>query len=777
VSKFPIDNTLHSWYKKGMKKIFISYSHRDEKWKEWLVKHLKVLELEGFYHVWDDRKIKPGSDWLPEIEKALDTAGTAILLISADFLISDFIRKKEIPRLLERREKEGLKVIPLIVHPCAWQKVPWLGKIQAFPVDGAPLSKGTGVEIDENLAALAEMVVDIVKDSITEDSSLPIVRHLKKTILLTGLPQRKIALIGREEDLQMLEERIKETDRVLLVNGLGGIGKTEVCKRFFMEHYKEFAFAGWIDYVFSIKESMVNKINTNIIKVSEKDTLDERFNKIMDFLKNLEEDVLLVIDNIEDPEDEHLDTLTALPINFKVIANSRLHMEGFEVHTLDFLTPDCCKALFYHYYQGERHDEFVEKIVERCGLHTLTVELLARTAHNAAMPVKTLYETLEGQGFNLNDVIGDKVHTFWHNEKEKKRFFDHLLKIFAISDMTDAELNILVNLSVLPAIYIPISDFSEWMKLEDKEAINGLVRKGWLRRDKFNIFMHQVIQEVIRYKTTPDAEQCKNLITALKSKLYLEPGDNPINKKEFVIFADSLVRHIDENDEELAALANNLSTIYKALGKLQHALEFQKKALEIRENVLDKQHPDLAQSYNNLSDIYQDLGQLEQALEFQKKALDIRENVLDKLHPDLANSYNNLSTIYQDLGQLEQALEFQKKSIKICEKALDKEHPHLATAYNNLSMIYQALGKLQHALEFQKKALDIRENVLDKQHPSLATSYNNLSTIYFDMKDYGPAKRYAEQAVAILQHLFPNGHPNLDKAKENLEKIKRQMGQ
>ena len=100
------------------------------------------------------------------------------------------------------------------------------GKIQAFPKDGVPLSKGTDFEIDENLAALAEMVADFIKDSITEGSSLPIVRHLKKTILLTDLPQRKIALIGRKEDLQMLEERIKETDRVLLVNGLGGIGKT-----------------------------------------------------------------------------------------------------------------------------------------------------------------------------------------------------------------------------------------------------------------------------------------------------------------------------------------------------------------------------------------------------------------------------------------------------------------------------------------------------------------------------------------------------------------------
>jgi tetratricopeptide (TPR) repeat protein len=628
---------------------------------------------------------------------------------------------------------------------------------------------------------------------------------------LTSKPAKTIDLIGREEELKDIAHALERSDRVLLVNGLGGVGKTELCKRYFWDHIDHYIHLAWVDVVGNIRESFVSAFNIKGIGFKEGDSMDERFEKIMDFLNCLDKHSLLVVDNIENPEDEDLDRIRALP--FKVIANSRLNFEGFETHTLDFLSPEKCRDLFYKHYRGKRDDTYADKIVERCGQHTLSVELMARTAQNAALPIKSLYEKLETRGFNLNDVIGDKVHTFWRNVKERKRFFNHTLKVFDLSNVTKEELHILTNLSVLPPIYIPIADFCEWMELKTKEDINSLVFKGWLKQEGFNIFMHQVIQEVIRYKTSPDAKKCKNVIQALSDKLGCEPGENPIEKKDYVIFAETLLQHIEKNDKELATLSNNLSlrlkdlgaldkafefqlkalkireevldknhpslatsynnlsTIYQALGQPEKALEFQLKALKIKEEVLDKNHPSLATSYNNLADIYRDFGQPEKALEFQLKALKIKEEVLDKNHPSLAISFNVLSLIYRDLGNLDKALEFQLKSLKIREEVLDKNHPYLATTYNNLSLIYQDLGQPEKALEFQFKALEIDKNILDKNHPYLATTYNNLAIVYMDLKDYKSAVQYGEKAVAILQKVFPDGHPDLDVMKENLEVI------
>ena len=116
--------------------IFISYSHKDEMWKDRLMTHLQVLALEDYFEVWDDRQITTGEDWYTEIEQAMTQASLAVLLVTANFLTSDFIRGKEVPHLMERRRSEGMRVYPIIVAPCPWQRVEWLSRIQVRPKDG-----------------------------------------------------------------------------------------------------------------------------------------------------------------------------------------------------------------------------------------------------------------------------------------------------------------------------------------------------------------------------------------------------------------------------------------------------------------------------------------------------------------------------------------------------------------------------------------------------------------------------------------------------------------
>lgn len=99
--------------------IFISYSHQDKQWLTRLQTHLKVLQnLYGKVKYWDDTQIGIGDTWLKEIEKNLNSASIAILLISTDFLASDFVMRKEVPQLLERAKNRGVRIMPLILSPC-----------------------------------------------------------------------------------------------------------------------------------------------------------------------------------------------------------------------------------------------------------------------------------------------------------------------------------------------------------------------------------------------------------------------------------------------------------------------------------------------------------------------------------------------------------------------------------------------------------------------------------------------------------------------------------
>lgn len=364
----------------------------------------------------------------------------------------------------------------------------------------------------------------------------------------------------------------------------------------------------------------------------------------MGFLERLEVPALLVFDNLDNPGDEHLPDLTRLPREVKVIANSRVDIPGFDGWKLEFLSERRCRELFYRFYDIETDDEGVSQVVDRCVRHTLTIELLARTARNANLPVQALVKLLE-KGFNLNEVIADKVETFWHDNKERKPVFLHLLTLFDLSGVSKEELALMVNLSVLPAIYISLEDIKEWLGLGDHELVGSLVRKGWLRREKGKSYMHPVVQEVTRFKAGPGVKDCERLIESLYWKLKVEPGENPLDKKGYVVFADTLLQYIDESHEKAATLANNLSMIYRDLGHLEKALEFQLKAVEIREKVLDKNHPSLATSYHNLSWLYRDKKDFPTALTYAQKAVSIWQGLFPNGHPDLDTALKNLEEI------------------------------------------------------------------------------------------------------------------------------------
>ncbi|MGP8330227.1 MAG: toll/interleukin-1 receptor domain-containing protein [Methanosarcinaceae archaeon] len=140
--------------------IFISYSHKDELEKEELVKHLSGLRSD--FDTWIDDGIKGGDDWENEIEQAMEQATIAIMLISANFLVSDFIRKQEIPHLLQQHKDEELIIFPIIIKYCAWDKVDWLSKMNVRPKNGLPVWRDDGKFVDEELTKIVKEIRNLL---------------------------------------------------------------------------------------------------------------------------------------------------------------------------------------------------------------------------------------------------------------------------------------------------------------------------------------------------------------------------------------------------------------------------------------------------------------------------------------------------------------------------------------------------------------------------------------------------------------------------------------
>lgn len=143
-------------------RVFISYSHKNEDWKNRLIPYLEVVFSNGKnLEVWDDRKVHGGAKWEKEILGAINTCDIAILLISIEFLNSVFIKETEVPLIREREAKGELVVYPILCEECPWKTVDWLQETQMRPLDARPLAAGDDNQINTDLTKIAVEVSEL----------------------------------------------------------------------------------------------------------------------------------------------------------------------------------------------------------------------------------------------------------------------------------------------------------------------------------------------------------------------------------------------------------------------------------------------------------------------------------------------------------------------------------------------------------------------------------------------------------------------------------------
>lgn len=110
-----------------------------------LGRQLSVLEQEGIVSFWHDRKISAGAEWAGTIDERLDAARVVLLLVSPDFIDSQYCREVELKRALQRHEKRDALVVPIILRPVSFKNMPF-AKLQALPRDAKPVMTWTNVD-------------------------------------------------------------------------------------------------------------------------------------------------------------------------------------------------------------------------------------------------------------------------------------------------------------------------------------------------------------------------------------------------------------------------------------------------------------------------------------------------------------------------------------------------------------------------------------------------------------------------------------------------------
>ena len=659
-------------------------------------------------------------------------------------------------------------------------------------------------ELDaDKLEKITEYMAKELGPVVAKASQLP---HLELP-LVSAL--QATGFVGRKDELATIRQKFDGGDKLVVLTGLGGMGKTELAVKFGRDYAGAVYFARFDTSFTKTLANMAHGIRPALSDEELRQPEDTLCAMVQEHLGKADKNDLLIIDNADtDSLADLCQALMRLPL--KVLLTTRSDWD--EAISVERIEDEHLREILTR-YGAKLTVEEMDAIIRTVNGHTLTIDLIARTLNGkglkkvtAEMMIKALKDnTLPSEKYR-------KIATHYNQSTEQAQIYQHLSTVFTVSELSDDDKDYLRWATLFPENGITSEIIVNILEEEAIEQLESVIERGWLEMKDGLLTIHPVIRLVCRTELEPTDKNCGDFLDALWGQLDIREYDRGKFAQLAEIFAlaadhledqeaewinasgrllndlaqygaarDLYEKHLPsmeerlKNTEKLATVYNNLGSIYGNLGDHSKALEFKLKALEIREKVLPPDHPDLAASYNNVGTTYGNLGDHSKALEFKLKDLAICEKVLPPDHPDLATSYNNVGYTYGELGDHSKALEFKLKDLAICEKVLPPEHPHLAASYNNVGTTYGDLGDHNKALEFKLKALEICEKVLPPEHPSLAVSYNNVGMTYAEMEDFPKAAEYLKKALAIVEKVLPPTHPYIASTKRNLAYVRSRM--
>ena len=611
-------------------------------------------------------------------------------------------------------------------------------------------------------------------------------------ILLNGrVPSTTKEFLGRKTELKELAKLFQEHSLVF-VTGIAGIGKSEFAKEYANKNKKKYTNILFMHYEGNLKKCIASlEYAEDSVKMSE----EELFETHMKILKKMHADSLLIIDNFNvlPKDDAYFKEL--IKLDFQILITTRCKVTQFQtVHLNELDSEKELSTLFCNYCPASIDvPETVAEIISELRGHTLSVCLAALSLSASGIePEELLYE-LKSCGLNISS--GESVELYKDEEFSEALMIEHLRKLLQLNQLSTDQLDILRNLSLLPASGVSKASIKKWLQLSNLNDVNHMIRYGFIMDDSENkkISLHPLIQYVAVIETLPSVSNCRTMLDSLHlicltHGLEVRRPDNVINS------LISINEHIinDEPDYYLLYLQDMFPYFDKYL-----IMDYLPKLVERISYEMDCHQLNSPCDKALLLDYKAELFVLKKdysnALKKRTKAMELLIPLLtadaDKRTANLiSNLYNNTSNVYLLMKKGKEAITNLKQAFQIRkEYGIFETHDSLQQMMNmtNILILAKEYTQAEQLLEFyenivleteSKTSFDYGICQLGKGIVALATNDPVHSETYLLNAEklisdaIGADNEYSKTAYRYLYSLYSRWHKN-DRALEYKDKI------
>lgn len=591
------------------------------------------------------------------------------------------------------------------------------------------------------------------KISATQIVNEVIVEEVPKMMSPDPIPYTYYVSRGREK---AIIDRIKK-ERILLLSGIGGIGKTTTAKRIYELAKHEYDHVAWIAYNDNWQASLVNNLFVSYFHFGEHSSEKERYKKIVECVTNLQDaHTLFVIDNFNRIDSAELDEIRKLLVD--LLITTRCNLASIEKEYIDIMNSEEGESLFCENYKRKeeltyRDKRSIKEIVKLSRGYPLAIELIARAISYKNVKIADFLQELKAEDYRIEN-IDLSADSDWNGKDVNEQLAKQLSKVYQLSELNWREAEFIKIMSLLPALsVISYKDIAKYVAIECKDALITLDYRGWIKQTQEGIIMHEIVCESIYKYNEFSYEECKLMLDSLEKDSKTGSEKDVKATLKYAEYAYNVIGIMKNNIKFCKHLfLKEAALSFKENGKYEWAKELLDIIISVYDADSVKDKLLLSELHNNYSKILSMEADMETALQEAICA----EKLIDSINREKDTQYvlkhmiikKTVAMDYAHKKDYKTAFRKMKEALCDIDDISEEEKYQIANLYSDYARLYLDVGDVSGSIEKYKETIEkYGESKVSPESPWRFTTYTNYANALVLNKDWITANNYAFQAL------------------------------